>query len=87
MARRALRWGHRCLFAALASLCLAGVAHGAALDEQGDINLGVRAYTAARIGTQDTDVTDLQPHRRQDRLRRLERRRIATAAARVVRSR
>ena len=57
MARRALRWGHRCLFfAALGSLCLAGIAHGAALDQQGDINLGVRAYTAARIGTQDTDV-------------------------------
>jgi hypothetical protein len=57
MARRALRWGHRCLFfAALGSLCLAGIAHGAAVDEQGDINIGVRAYTAARIGTQDTDV-------------------------------
>ena len=57
MARRALRWGHRCLFSALASLCLAGIAHGAALDEKGEINLGVRTYTAARIGTQNTDVT------------------------------
>ena len=57
MARRAFRWGHRCLFSALASLCLAGVAHGAALDEKGEINLGVRAYTAARIGTQNTDIT------------------------------
>jgi hypothetical protein len=40
----------------LGSLCLPGIAHGAALDKEGDINLGVRAYTAARIGTQDTDV-------------------------------
>ena len=56
MARRALRWGHRCLFSVAASLCLVGIAHGAALDEKGEINLGVRAYTAGRIGTQDTDV-------------------------------
>jgi hypothetical protein len=37
-------------------LSLVGIAHGAALDEKGEINLGVRAYTAARIGTQDTDA-------------------------------
>jgi hypothetical protein len=36
--------------------CLGGDVLGAALDEKGEINLGVRAYTAARVGTQDTDV-------------------------------
>ena len=56
MARRALRWGHWCLCSATAWLCLAGIAWGAALDENGEINLGVRAYTAARVGTQNTDV-------------------------------
>ena len=57
MARRALRWGQWCLFSLTASLCLVGITHGAAIDEKGEINLGVRAYTAARIGTQNTDAT------------------------------
>jgi hypothetical protein len=56
MARRALSsWGLRCLSTALA-LGLAAAAHGVALDERGEISFGVRSYTAARIGTQGTDV-------------------------------
>ena len=40
----------------LLTAALATRAHGAALDQEGDIKLGVRAYTAARVGTQDTDI-------------------------------
>ncbi|MDX2166484.1 MAG: DUF1302 family protein [Deltaproteobacteria bacterium] len=39
----------------LALIAVAHQAHGAALDEAGEIKLGVRAYTAARIATQDTN--------------------------------
>ncbi len=56
MARRALSWGRWGLWSVAAVLCLSGVSWGAALDENGEINLGVRAYTAARVGTQNTDV-------------------------------
>jgi Protein of unknown function (DUF1302) len=56
MAQRALSsWGWGCLSTTLV-LGLAAAAHGAALDERGEINLGIRTYTAARIGTQDTDI-------------------------------
>jgi hypothetical protein len=55
MARRVVSsWGRWCI-SIIAVLAVAAVAHGAALDERGDIKLGVRAYTAARIGTQGTD--------------------------------
>ena len=58
MARRAVRtWGQVCLLSALATLSAVGKVRGAALDEQGDIKLGVRAYAAARVGTEDTDAT------------------------------
>jgi len=57
MARCALStWGRVCLLSAAATLAVARGALGAALDESGDIKLGVRAYTAARVGTQNTDV-------------------------------
>jgi hypothetical protein len=39
---------------------IASRAGGAALDQEGDINLGVRAYTAARVATQDTDIQLIQ---------------------------
>ncbi len=39
---------------------LASRAHGAALDQAGDINLGVRAYNAARVATQDTEIQLIQ---------------------------
>ena len=56
MARRALSgWGPWCLSFAI-GLGVAGPIYGAALDEKGEISLGVRAYTAARIGTENTDV-------------------------------
>jgi hypothetical protein len=35
---------------------MAGTAYGVALDEKGEISLGVRTYTAARIGSEDTNV-------------------------------
>ncbi|MGH7788417.1 MAG: DUF1302 family protein, partial [Candidatus Binatia bacterium] len=46
------------MLAALASAALGwcGAARGANVDEGGDIQIGVRAYTAARVGTQDTDI-------------------------------
>ena len=48
MARHALSsWGWWCLFSAV-SIGAAGRVHGAALDERGEINLGVRTYTAVR---------------------------------------
>jgi Protein of unknown function (DUF1302) len=46
--------GIACLIGLL-PIGFACVAHGAPLDEQGNINLGVRAYTSARIGTENTD--------------------------------
>ncbi len=56
MARRALSgWGPLALSTFLL-LAVSSAAYGAALDEAGNIKLGVRAYTAARIGTQDTDI-------------------------------
>jgi hypothetical protein len=36
-------------------LAVASAAYGVSLDEKGDIKLGVRAYTAARVATQNTD--------------------------------
>jgi hypothetical protein len=38
-------------------LGMARTVYGAALDENGEITLGVRAYTAARVGSQDTDIS------------------------------
>ena len=38
-----------------AVLLVTNAAHGAALDEEGDLTLGVRSYTAARVGSTDTD--------------------------------
>ncbi|MBX3026598.1 hypothetical protein KF840_16960 [bacterium] len=55
MARRSDRLG-RILLAVAASMVAAARAHGAALDQEGDIRLGLRAYTAARVGTQDTNI-------------------------------
>ena len=56
MAQRALSsWGLGCLSTTL-MLGLAAAAHAAALDEKGEITLGLRTYTAARIATQGTDV-------------------------------
>jgi len=55
MTRTTIDWGVRLLVTAL---CVFAVrrAHAAALDEEGDIKLGVRAYTAARVATQHTDI-------------------------------
>src|SRR5512144_1382385 len=51
-----------CRFASFFVVLIAGVRAvvAAPLDEQGDITLSVRAYTAARIATQDTDMQLLQ---------------------------
>ncbi len=55
MTRRALRvWGIVCLVAATC-FCAVAIAHAASLDENDDIKLGVRAYTAARVGSEQTD--------------------------------
>src|SRR4029450_3993267 len=55
MARRGWSsWGRWCRSIALV-LAVASAAHGVSLDEKGDIKLGVRAYTAARVATQNTD--------------------------------
>jgi Protein of unknown function (DUF1302) len=43
------------------SLGLAAAAHAAALDEKGEITLGVRTYTAARIGSEDTNISIVDP--------------------------
>jgi len=48
------RWAELC---AAALLAVPSLVHAAALDEAGDITLGVRSYTAARIGSQDTDIS------------------------------
>ncbi|MBX3026343.1 hypothetical protein KF840_15655 [bacterium] len=45
------------LAASLALLLAAHAAHGAALDEAGELSLGVRSYTAARVGSQHTDIS------------------------------
>ena len=45
------------LAASLALLMAAGAAHGAALDESGEITLGVRSYAAARVGSQNTNIS------------------------------
>ncbi len=60
-ARHVLSWGRWGLWSVAASLLGVSIANGAAIDERGEINLGVRAYTAARIGTQDTDVQFCNP--------------------------
>ena len=55
MTRRALRvWGIVYLVAATC-FCTVAIAHAASLDENDDIKLGVRAYTAARVGSEQTD--------------------------------
>src|SRR5262245_1947379 len=54
MARRSDRLG-RVLLVFLSGV-LATRAFAASLDQEGDIRLGVRAYTAARVGTQDTEI-------------------------------
>jgi hypothetical protein len=38
-------------------LLAAGMASGAALDENGEISLGVRSYAAARVGSEHTDIS------------------------------
>ena len=40
-----------------AVLLMTGMARGAALDEAGELSLGVRSYTAARVGSQHTDIS------------------------------
>jgi len=54
MARRTIDRLGRLLLVLAA--CAAAQARGASLDEAGDIKLGVRAYTAARVATQDTNI-------------------------------
>src|SRR6185436_13105111 len=54
MARHALRaWVVVCVIGACGGM--GSIAHGASLDEKGEIRLGVRAYTGARVGTEDTN--------------------------------
>ena len=48
------------VFLAIGAMALAQPAGAASLDQEGDIKLGVRAYNAARVGTQDTDITIIQ---------------------------
>lgn len=48
-------WGVVCLVGLV--FCQASVVYGVSLDENGEIKFGARAYTAARIGTEDTDLT------------------------------
>jgi hypothetical protein len=55
--RRRLRDGIGIAVLSAAALGIAVRAHGAAVDANGDITLGVRAYTAARVGTENTDET------------------------------
>ena len=55
MTRRMIDRSRGLLFAVLL-VCGARAAHGAALDEAGDIKLGVRAYNAARVATQHTNI-------------------------------
>src|SRR5262245_8892625 len=55
MARRVWSsWGRWCSSIPLV-LAVASAAYGVTLDDKGDIKLGVRAYTAARVATQNTD--------------------------------
>ncbi len=57
MTRRAVKfWGIVYLVAAV-TLWHTGVAYAVFLDEGEDMKLGVRAYTSARIGTEQTDKT------------------------------
>ena len=48
---------------AAAVLGAATRAGAAALDPSGELTLGVRAYTAARIGSQDTDISIIVPNK------------------------
>jgi len=48
------RWVVLCALVLLAAPSLAGAV---ALDEQGEITLGVRSYTAARVGSQKTNIS------------------------------
>jgi Protein of unknown function (DUF1302) len=45
------------LAAGVALLLAAGAARAASLDAEGDITLGVRSYTAARVGSQNTNIS------------------------------
>ena len=45
------------ILSAAVGLGAATRAGGASLDSNDDIRLGLRAYTAARIGSQDTDIS------------------------------
>src|SRR5512143_3528652 len=45
------------LAASVALLLAAGVARAASLDAEGDLSLGVRSYAAARVGSQNTDIS------------------------------
>jgi len=50
--------GTRATLTAVAVLLLAaGTASGAALDENGELTLGVRSYAAARVGAENTDIS------------------------------
>src|SRR5690242_6261580 len=56
MSQRALSCCRQWCLLTGAIMMVATTAYGAALDEAGDIKLGVRTYSAARVGTEDTDV-------------------------------
>ncbi len=57
MTRHGLRiWGFVCLGAAVCAGAPAAVL-GASLDANGEISLGVRTYTSARVGTEHTDIS------------------------------
>lgn len=49
----------RVVLCALTVVCLQLPAFGVTLDQNGEIKLGSRVYTAARIGTEDTDSGDI----------------------------
>ena len=75
------------LLLVLLTSAIASRAHGAALDAAGDINLGVRAYTAARVATQDTDIQLIEqapgrcpPHPNKTKAGRSSRRRSNTTS-------
>jgi hypothetical protein len=58
--RRNARVVHRTIGAAVVYLLLASAAAAIQLDEEGEIKLGVRTYTGARIGTEQTDIKIVQ---------------------------
>jgi hypothetical protein len=52
----------RLALCALAVVCWKLPAFGVALDTEGDIKLGARVYTAARLGTEHTDIPNTFPY-------------------------